>query len=152
MYPLIRTHSVQGEWTLRKINSKFPGASYLSRKLFSPRTAAVSWNLTGIMNFWGIHPGEDPLAGLETPRPKMSANFVPVGLNRDTPLRSMSSFILVLWKLRMPQIRGVKGEAVVNLCRILDNAGDAVSSAFPKGKQRAEKSIEQPYHREWFST
>jgi len=35
----------------------------------------------------------------------------------------------------MPQIRGIKGEAVVALLRALDNEGDGVSSAFPKGKQ-----------------
>jgi len=43
----------------------------------------------------------------------------------------------------MPQSQGVEDE----LLRALDNAGDAVSSAFPKGKQRAEKSIEQACHR-----
>jgi hypothetical protein len=32
-------------------------------------------------------------------------------------------------------MQGVKGEAVVVLRRALDNAADAVSSAFPKGKQ-----------------
>ena len=36
----------------------------------------------------------------------------------------------------MRQIQGGKGEAVVSkLLRTLDNAGDGVSSAFPKGKQ-----------------
>jgi len=35
----------------------------------------------------------------------------------------------------MPQIQGIKGEAVVNYCKPLDNAEDGVSSAFPKGKQ-----------------
>jgi len=30
----------------------------------------------------------------------------------------------------MPQIQGVKGEAVVRLLRTLENAGDGVSSAF----------------------
>jgi hypothetical protein len=33
----------------------------------------------------------------------------------------------------MPQIQGVEGEA--KLLRTLDNTGDGVSSAFPKGKQ-----------------
>ena len=37
---------------------------------------------------------------------------------------------LVLQKPRMPQTQGVEGEAVVKLPRILDNAGDVVSSAF----------------------
>jgi hypothetical protein len=32
-------------------------------------------------------------------------------------------------------MQGVKGEAVVVLRRSLDNVADAVSSAFPKGKQ-----------------
>jgi len=31
--------------------------------------------------------------------------------------------------------------------RTFGNTGDAVSSAFLKGKQQAEKGIEQPYHR-----
>jgi hypothetical protein len=35
----------------------------------------------------------------------------------------------------MLQMQGVKGEAVVVLRRSLDNAADAVLSAFPKGKQ-----------------
>jgi hypothetical protein len=35
----------------------------------------------------------------------------------------------------MPQIQGIKGEAVDRLLRAFDNAGDGVSSAFPKGKQ-----------------
>jgi hypothetical protein len=35
----------------------------------------------------------------------------------------------------MPQIQGIKGEAVVNYCEPLDNVGDEVSSAFPKGQQ-----------------
>jgi len=38
----------------------------------------------------------------------------------------------------MLQIQGVKVEAVDNLRRTLDNAGDAASSAFPKGKQQDE--------------
>lgn len=41
---------------------------------------------------------------------------------------------LTLQKLRMPQIQGVRGEAVVALLRTLDNTGDVVSSAFPLGK------------------
>ena len=35
-------------------------------------------------------------------------------------------------------MQGVKGEAVVKLRRTFDNAADAVSSAFPKGKQQGE--------------
>jgi hypothetical protein len=41
----------------------------------------------------------------------------------------------------MLQIQGVKGEAVVKLRRTLDNAGDAVLSTFPKGKQHGEYTI-----------
>ncbi len=41
-------------------------------------------------------------------------------------------------KSRMRQIRGVEGEAVVNLLRALDNNGDGVSSAFPSGKQNED--------------
>ncbi len=52
-------------------------------------------------------------------------------------------FTLTLQKSRMPQIQGVKGEAVVGYResstmlggQALDNTGDAVSSAFPKGKK-----------------
>ena len=36
----------------------------------------------------------------------------------------------------MPQIQGIKGEAVDRLLRAFDNAGDGVSSAFLKGKQK----------------
>ncbi len=32
------------------------------------------------------------------------------------------------------RVQGIKGEAVVSLPQSLDNAGDGVSSAFPKGK------------------
>jgi len=45
------------------------------------------------------------------------------------------NFILIERKLMIPQIRGIKGEAVDRLLRALDNEGDGVSSAFPKGKQ-----------------
>ncbi len=42
----------------------------------------------------------------------------------------------------MPQVQGVKGEAVRQRAladyRALNNAGDGVSSAFPKGKQNEE--------------
>ena len=38
-------------------------------------------------------------------------------------------------------MEGVKGLAVVILRRILDNAADAVSSAFPKGKQQGDYSL-----------
>ncbi len=41
----------------------------------------------------------------------------------------------MLQKSRMPQIQGVEGEAVETLPRTIDNAGDGVSSAFPKGKK-----------------
>ncbi len=42
-------------------------------------------------------------------------------------------------KSRMRQIRGVKGEAAVSLLQALDNKGDSVSSAFPKGKQNEDR-------------
>jgi hypothetical protein len=49
--------------------------------------------------------------------------------------RSMQrGFTLMLQKSRMLQMQGVKGEAVVSLY----NAADAVSWAFPKGKQQGE--------------
>jgi hypothetical protein len=43
-------------------------------------------------------------------------------------------FTLIERKIRMPQIQGVTGEAVVNLLQTRDNAEDGVSSAFPEGK------------------
>ncbi len=49
--------------------------------------------------------------------------------------RIVISFTLIERKSRMPQIQGIKGEAVVNYCEPLDNAGDGVSSAFPQSKQ-----------------
>jgi len=44
-----------------------------------------------------------------------------------------------------------RGWSCSHLPRALDNAGDAVSSAFPKGKQQAEKNIKQACHHEWCS-
>ena len=49
----------------------------------------------------------------------------------------------------MPQIQGVKGEAVVRLPRTLDNAGDTVSSALPKGKQQGEYYMFAELHNMW---
>jgi hypothetical protein len=43
-------------------------------------------------------------------------------------------FTLIERKIRMPQIQGVTGEAVVNLLQTRDNAEDGVSSAFPEAK------------------
>jgi hypothetical protein len=45
-------------------------------------------------------------------------------------------FILKLQKPMVQQMQGVKGEAVV-IRQSYDNATDAVSSAFPKGKQHS---------------
>lgn len=46
----------------------------------------------------------------------------------------MGKVPLTFQKLRMLQILGDEGEAVVLLPRTLDNAGGVVSSAFPPGK------------------
>ena len=52
----------------------------------------------------------------------------------------------MLQKTRMPEIQGVEGECRLllrrssRLLRILDNEGDSVSSAFPKGKKHDKLS------------
>jgi hypothetical protein len=51
-------------------------------------------------------------------------------------------FTLIERKIRMPQIQGVTGEAVVNLLQTRDNAEDGVSSAFPGDKQNRDKIAE----------
>jgi hypothetical protein len=52
-------------------------------------------------------------------------------------------------KPRMPHIRGIKGEAVPPLAGLqaLDNKGDGVLLAFPKGKQKREEITESIFHR-----
>ena len=48
---------------------------------------------------------------------------------------------LTLQKSRILQVQGINAEAVVGLPQGLDNARDAVSSAFLKGKQHSKKDI-----------
>jgi hypothetical protein len=55
-------------------------------------------------------------------------------------------YALIERKPRMPHIRGIKGEAVVVYCE-LDNKGDGVLSAFPKGKLKRDKITESIFHR-----
>ncbi len=47
----------------------------------------------------------------------------------------------MLQKLRMPLPQGIKGEDVVTLPQTFDNAGEEVSSTFPKGKKNDEREI-----------
>ena len=64
-----------------------------------------------------------------------------------------AKFTLTLQKSRMPQVQGVEGEAVVIYCEPSTirqgrtSVGDAVLSAFLKGKQQVEKSIEKACYR-----
>jgi hypothetical protein len=47
----------------------------------------------------------------------------------------------------MPQIQDVEGEGCGHLRRILDDVGDALSSAFPEGKQHGEyKMVRAPHY------
>ncbi len=56
-------------------------------------------------------------------------------------LRKYNGKTLIKRKSRMPQIQDGKGETVPLWAglRTLDNEGDGVSSAIPKGKQRPKK-------------
>jgi hypothetical protein len=56
---------------------------------------------------------------------------------------------LALQKSRMPEMQGVKGEAVVVLRQSLDNEAGAVSSVFPKGKQHDCFSWFSGYDSQW---
>ena len=53
---------------------------------------------------------------------------------------------LVERKSRILQIQGVQGRSRSNLLRVLGNAGDGVSPAFPKGKQNREKNNFLTHH------
>jgi hypothetical protein len=85
-----------------------------------------------------------------------SINFRPIGAEKGkrNPVRRESCFTPeihgrliginfiykpLLQKSRMLQVQGITGCSCSRLPQSLDNAGDAVSSAFPEGKQHGAK-------------
>ncbi len=61
------------------------------------------------------------------------------GISSGEPWHDSINITLMERKSRMPQIQGVQRRSRSNLLRAFGNAGDGVSSAFPKGKQNGEK-------------